>query len=112
MQNLSQAQILAMSEAFDLAKRKRFVIWVSGNANQLGDHPIESIQAAYDSSKAEWTKAGVDTEARQFTYACARLLMPQMSARQFVLAMDVVFGSAADPAKLGALLAIRTSQDV
>jgi hypothetical protein len=99
-----------LSASYSQQLRNRFVDWAKARAGIVGTFPSAKLLSVFDGSAEEVLQSGIDTEPRRFLYVAARLLMPDMTAAQYIQAMDVIFGPDAEAQALERLLELRAQR--
>ncbi len=106
MLNVSHAFANALSESSERKRKAAFMQWVAAVPGLPLVISSDEAARAYDQSLPEARRAEIDTDQRLFDYILARILMPDINALQYVLALDVVFSDATDSERIAHLLAI------
>jgi len=104
---INNDQMIAFEAAMQITQRSVFVDLVAKHQETLGEFSPGQAALALDAARDEAARAGIDTDARLFIYAMARMIMPQMTGPQYLLVTDLVFAPLSEPAKLLAIVAIR-----
>jgi hypothetical protein len=88
----------------------RFAEWWQQYANLLGNREILECAILFKSLREECEFAGLSDERLKYLFCAARALLPDMTDRQYIEVLNIIFGNISDSNKLNSIISITSAE--